>query len=171
MKRILNDYEKASGQAINYGKLGVYFSRNTPNSIKDKILEILRVNEVLGTSRYFGMSSTIGRIKKAMFGYLKDRMWKKVQSWSGNYLSKAGREVLVKSIVQAISVYCMSTILLPESLDEELERMINYFLQRLNKSSIRGINWFRWENLAMRKEHGGIGFCYFDDFNLVILGK
>jgi hypothetical protein len=65
----------------------------------------------------------------------------------------------------------MSTILLPESLDEELERKINYFWQRLNKSSRRGINWFRWENLAMRKEHGGIGFCYFDDFNLVILGK
>ncbi|MCI66013.1 RNA-directed DNA polymerase (Reverse transcriptase), partial [Trifolium medium] len=41
------------------------------------------------------MPSMIGRNKKALFGYLKDRMWKRIQGWSGKHLSKAGREVLV----------------------------------------------------------------------------
>ncbi|MCI00775.1 RNA-directed DNA polymerase (Reverse transcriptase), partial [Trifolium medium] len=83
MKKILNVYEKASRQAINYAKSEVYFSRNTPSNIKE------RVTEVLGRGRYLGMPSMIGRNKKAMFGYLKDRMWKKIQSWSGKHLSKA----------------------------------------------------------------------------------
>jgi hypothetical protein len=89
MKKILNDYEGASGQAINYAKSEVYFSRNTPDTIKNQITDILGVTEVMGTGRYLGMPSMIGRNKRAMFGYLRDRMWKKVQSWSGKHLSKA----------------------------------------------------------------------------------
>jgi hypothetical protein len=100
----------------------------------------------------------IGRNKKALFGYLKDHMWKKIQNWSGKHLSKAGREVLVKSVAQAIPAYCISSILLPESLGEELEKMINSFWWGSNKASSRRINWPRWEKLAMRKEFGGMGF-------------
>jgi hypothetical protein len=134
MKKILNDYEKASGQAVNYTKSEVYFSMNTPNNIQKQISDILGVHEVMGTGRYLGMPSMIGRNKKAVFGYLKDRMRKKVQiSWSGKHICKAGREVLVKSVAQAISTYCISTILLPESLGEELERMINSFWWGSNK--------------------------------------
>jgi hypothetical protein len=171
MKKILNDYENASGQAVNYAKSEVYFSRNTPHHIKDQISDILGVHEVMGTGRYLGMSSMIGRNKKAAFSYLKDRMWKRIQSWTGKHLSKAGREVLVKSVAQAIPTYCMSTILLPETLGEELERMINSFWWGTNKASGRGINWLRWEKLAMRKEHGGMGFRHFYGFNLAMLGK
>jgi hypothetical protein len=140
MKRILNDYEKASGQAINYSKSEVYFSRNTPNDIKGIVSGILGVTEVMGTGKYLGMPSMIGHNKKALFSYLKDRMWKKIQSWSGKHLSKAGREVLVKSVAQAIPSYCMSSLLLPESLGEELEKMINSFWWGSNKSTGRGIN-------------------------------
>jgi hypothetical protein len=113
----------------------------------------------------------IGRNKKAIFGYLKDRMWRKIQGWSGKHLSKAGREVLVKSVAQAIPAYCMSTILLPETLGEELERMINSFWWGSNKASGKGINWLRWEKLAMRKEYGGMGFRHFYGFNLAMLAK
>jgi hypothetical protein len=98
------------------------------------------------------MPSMIGRNKKALFGYLKDRMWKKIQSWYGKHLSKAGREVLVKSVAQAIPAYCMSTVLLPDSLGDELEKMINSFWWGSNKTTGKGINWLRWEKLTMRKE-------------------
>ncbi|PNX91514.1 ribonuclease H [Trifolium pratense] len=68
------------------------------------------------------MSSMIGSNKKVLFDNLKDRMWKKVQDWSGKHLSKVGREMLEKSIAQAIPAYCMSTILLPETSGKELLR-------------------------------------------------
>jgi hypothetical protein len=168
---ILDEYEKASGQAINYSKSEVYFSRNTHSNIKDQVTTTLGVSETLGTGRYLGMPSMIGRNKKVIFGYLKDRMWRKIQGWSGKHLSKAGREVLVKSVAQAIPAYCMSTILLPETLGEELERMINSFWWGSNKASGKGINWLRWEKLAMRKEYGGMGFCHFYGFNLAMLAK
>ncbi|MCI87058.1 RNA-directed DNA polymerase (Reverse transcriptase), partial [Trifolium medium] len=43
----------------------------------------------MGTGRYLGMPSMIGRNKKALFSYLKERMWKRIQGWSGKHLSKA----------------------------------------------------------------------------------
>jgi hypothetical protein len=65
MKKILNDYVKASGQAINYAKSEIYFSRNTPDNVKESISTMLGVNEVMGTGRYLGMPSMIGRNKKS----------------------------------------------------------------------------------------------------------
>jgi hypothetical protein len=127
VKRILNDYEKAYGQAINFPKS------------EENISNIHEVREVMGTSRYLGMPSMIGRNKKALFCYLKDRMWKRIQGWSGKHLSKAGKEVLVKSVARVIPAYCMSSILLLESLGDELEKMINSFWWGSNKTSGRAL--------------------------------
>ncbi|PNX94584.1 ribonuclease H, partial [Trifolium pratense] len=49
--------------------------------------------------------------------------------------------------------------------------MINSFWWGSNKASCKGINWLRWEKLAMRKEYGGMGFRHFYGFNLAMLGK
>lgn len=34
--------------------------------------------ECLGTRRYLGLSSMIGKKKKVVFNYLKDKIWKKI---------------------------------------------------------------------------------------------
>ncbi|XP_045790350.1 uncharacterized protein LOC123885137 isoform X2 [Trifolium pratense] len=48
------------------------------------------VKHVMGTGTYLGLPSMVGRSKKATFGYIKDRIWKKINSWRGRALSKAG---------------------------------------------------------------------------------
>nr|KYP59896.1 hypothetical protein KK1_015338 [Cajanus cajan] len=52
----------------------------------------------------------------------------------------------------------MSTFLIPTSLEEEIQRMLNSFWWGSNKSSGRGIHWLNWEKLTMHKEHGSMGF-------------
>jgi len=42
-------------------------------------------------------------------------------------LSKAGREVMIKSVLQAIPYYVMSIFRLPNSLLDEVEKMMNAF--------------------------------------------
>lgn len=127
VEEILNIYEVASGQAINYSKSGIVFSSNVVDVLQDAISFILEVWGSLDMNRYLGMPSLIGRRKKAVFSYLKDRLWKKIQAWSKTCFSKSGKEVLVKSVVQALPTYMMSVFLLPTSLMEELERMMNSF--------------------------------------------
>lgn len=48
---------------------------------------------MMGTGQYLGMPSMVGRSKEATFGFIKDRIWHKINSLSSKCLSKAGREV------------------------------------------------------------------------------
>lgn len=100
----------------------------------------------------------VGWNKKAIFNYLKDRIWKKCQSWSAKYLSRAGKEVLIKSVAQEIPSYCMGAFLIPTSLCEEIERTMNSFYWGSKRNGSRGINWMRWDKLSLHKSRGGLGF-------------
>lgn len=77
---------------------------------------------------------------------------------------------MVKFVFQTIPSYCMSTFLLPTSLGEEMERMINSFWWGSNWGQQRGINWLRWE-LTVRKEQRGMGFRHFYGFYIAMLGE
>lgn len=110
----------------------------------------------------------IGRSKKFTFSYIKDRVWKKLNSLSGRFLSLAGREVLIKSVLQAIPSYCMSAFLLSTSPCEEIEIMLNSYWWGAKERDIR---WMSWKKLARRKEEGGMGFRNLHAFNLAMLRK
>jgi hypothetical protein len=121
--RILKTYEDASEQEINLTKSGVFFSRNLSIAAQQDLSKIMGVRHVLGTGNYLGLPSMIGRKKKDIFAYMKDRMWKRINSWRGRALSRAGKEVMIKSILQTIPSYVMSVYLLPESTIKEIERI------------------------------------------------
>jgi hypothetical protein len=85
------------------------------------------VRHVLGTGIYLGMPSMIGRSKKSTFAYIKDRIWKKINSWRSRPISKASKEIMIKSILQAIPTYVMSIYILPDATVNEIEIMLNSF--------------------------------------------
>ena len=62
------------------------------------------------------LPSLIGRRKKTSFNYIKEKIWRKLQGWEEKLLSQAGREILIKVVVQAISTYTMSCFKLLVSL-------------------------------------------------------
>jgi hypothetical protein len=171
MKSILNMYEAASGQAISLPKSEIYYSRNVDSNIQNVITSTLGVQAVLGTGKYLGLPSMIGRNKQATFSYIKDRVWQKISSWSSKCLSKAGREVMIKSVLQAIPSYVMSIFLLPSNLIDSIEKMINGFWWGNGGSSSRGIHWLSWDKLTVHKTKGGMGFRDLTAFNLAMLGK
>lgn len=132
----------------------------------------MEVFETLDTGKYLVFLSMVGRIMKALFNYPRDRLWKKLPNWSGKHLSKLGKEVLIKSVGQTILTYCMSVFLLPTSLSEEMEHMMNSFWWVSNNSQNRGIQWIWWEKLTVRKSNGGMGFRHlYGLINILMLGK
>lgn len=78
---------------------------------------------------------------------------------------------MFKSVAQAIPTYCMSIYLMPHSLTEELERMMNSFWWGSGGAQENGIKWLSWEKMTTRKEDGGLGFRDLYSFNLLLLGK
>ncbi|KAJ8753347.1 hypothetical protein K2173_019746 [Erythroxylum novogranatense] len=127
IKRILALYEAASGQAINYQKSCIMFSSNTKQDDRTAVESILGVNTPLDHGRYLGLPSLIGRQKKQVFSFIKDGLSKCIMSWKNKLLSRPGKEVVLKTVTQALPVYCMSIFLLPRGTCEELQKLMTSF--------------------------------------------
>lgn len=65
---------------------------------------------------------------------------------------------MIKSVLQAIPSYVMSTYLIPPSVCEEIERMLNSYWWGSNGGASSGIRWMSWERLCKPKSKGGMGF-------------
>lgn len=86
-------------------------------------------------------------------------------------LSQAGKEILLKTVAQAMPNYAMNVYLLLLDLCKDLERMINSFWWDSRRNGGGGINWMRWDSLCKLKSCGGIGFKRLYVFDVVMLGK
>ena len=65
--------------------------------------------------KYLGLSMVGGRSKVNTFKELQERVTKRVMGWKEKNISKAGREVLIKMVAQAIPSYSMSIFKIPRA--------------------------------------------------------
>lgn len=107
-------YERASGQKVNMDKSSVFVSPNVEESKRKELQDILGIHSLMMNEKYLGLPMILGRSKKDFFGNIKEKIWKRVQGWKEKLLSQVGREVLIKSIVQAIPTFAMSCFLFPK---------------------------------------------------------
>ena len=124
---LLRVYCDASGQRINVDKSSIFFSKGVADSAKVAVKNILDVHNESLTEKYLGLPSDVGRAKEGSFKYLKDRIWKRVQGWMEKCLSAGGKEVLIKSVAQAIPTYSMACFKLPRGLCEHINSLIRKF--------------------------------------------
>ena len=85
------------------------------------------MSEVKEYESYLGLPTVVGRRKKASLNYIKDRVRGKLQGWKEKNLSQAGKEVLLKAVVQAIPTFAMSCFRLPIGLCQDIEMLIRKF--------------------------------------------
>lgn len=136
-----------------------------------EIKQSLGVFSDIGDSKYLGLPSLIGRSKKTVFRYLKDKVFQKIQSWSSKLLSRAGKAVMLRNVVQSIPSYTMSCFMIPKTLCQEIERLMNAFWWKTSSANSKGIRWCAWDRMCMSKKRGGLGFRDLHGFNLALLGK
>ena len=123
----MDRYELALGQKINPKKTTIFFGKSVSVSSKSAIKNFLGVLEIKEYEKYLGLPAVVGKNKMASFNYIKERVWGKLQGWKEKLLSQAGREVLLKAVVQAIPTFPMSCFKLPIGLCHDIEAMIRKF--------------------------------------------
>lgn len=88
IKNCLCTYEKATCQQVNFHKSSICFSTNTNDTAKNAISQLLQV-PIRRDDSYLGLPSNVDGNKRAVFGYVKDRVWIRMQSWKGKPFSRA----------------------------------------------------------------------------------
>lgn len=83
-------------------KLLCFFSTNTSREVQEEIKVRFGAQVIKQYEKYLGLPSLVWRNKKASFSDIKEKLFKKLVGWKGKFISKAGKEVLIKAVAQAI---------------------------------------------------------------------
>ncbi|KAM2202359.1 hypothetical protein ACFX1X_001182 [Malus domestica] len=110
---VLRTYARGSGQAVNLSKSSIFFGSKTSNRVRRKIGRTMGIQCKTGFSRYLGLQSDFGHSKKVVFEEVQDRLESRLAGWAEQFLSQAGKEVLVKAVAMAMPNYAMSCFKLP----------------------------------------------------------
>ncbi|KAL8125037.1 hypothetical protein AgCh_012638 [Apium graveolens] len=170
MQRIIKRYENLSGQAVNFNKSTITFSPNTATDTREAICGLLEVRESTSPGKYLGIPMTIGRKKCEVFKFLTDRVRQKVQNWQNTSLSKAGKNILLKTAAQSIPNFWMNLLLIPGEICTVIQRQMNSYWWS-NGNNNKGVRWMAWDKLCNVKQAGGLGFKKLQQFNIAMLAK
>lgn len=98
------------------------------------------------------------------------RFVKRMTAWKEKELLAAGKEILIKSIAQALPNYIMSVFKLSGGLCEDLMKAIRAYWWGSEKGR-RKVQWVPWTTMLLPKGFGGMGFKDWMLFNQALLAK
>uniref|UniRef100_A0A803P4U9 Reverse transcriptase domain-containing protein n=1 Tax=Cannabis sativa TaxID=3483 RepID=A0A803P4U9_CANSA len=170
LKEVLDCYASLSGQNINLDKSDLCVGRKINDESAESLAAFLGVRLVKTHTKYLGMPTFVGKNKKEIFGKIRDRVEAKLQGWKIGLFSQAGKEILIKAVVQALPCYVMSCFRISKGIIHDIESMIARFWWGENTKKHK-IHWGSWEKMCKLKENGGMGFRALEDFNQALLAK
>jgi len=124
---VLNQYCYVSRQAINLNKSGIFFERDCPKNLKQNLAVELRVPISKDIGKYLVIPSDWVRTKKQMFAGILAKVKRKLEGWKEKLISKVRKEVLIKTVIQALPQYAMSIFKIPTSICRAIEKRIASF--------------------------------------------
>ncbi|GKV36829.1 hypothetical protein SLEP1_g44920 [Rubroshorea leprosula] len=148
-------------------KSSITFSSNVQQATRSRILQLLGMTEIEQAGQYLGFLAHVGQSQTVAFSSLKLKFWTRLNEWREQPLSKAGREVLIKSVLQSPPIYIMGLFYLPLTLCSKLEKIMNRYWWGGGEDTHK-IHWMEWRKLALPKKSGGLGFRAFHEFNIAM---
>ncbi|OIT23670.1 putative mitochondrial protein, partial [Nicotiana attenuata] len=119
---------------------------------------------------YLGLPAIVGRSKKMMLEFIKDKVKTKIKGWKGKFLSTEGKEVMLKSVLAAIPTYALSCFQLPDGPCKEITSLFSSFWWGQTEDK-RKMHIEKWDRLCDSKSRGGLGYRDLKAFNMALLAK
>lgn len=147
----------AAGMLVNIDKSTITCSNLSEQEILRMANKLpFRTLDIDDGLKYLGFHLKPNAYLKADWHWLIAKLEQRLHGWSHKWLSRAGRLVLVKSVLEAIPVYWMSLAWIPTGVLEQIRRLCFAFLWK-GMSELRALVWVRWEKIAVPKALGGWG--------------
>uniref|UniRef100_A0A8R7R6G8 Reverse transcriptase domain-containing protein n=1 Tax=Triticum urartu TaxID=4572 RepID=A0A8R7R6G8_TRIUA len=170
LQEVLERYRIGSGQMVNKQKSAIFFSGNSDDNMKAAIHQGTEITVEALVEKYLGLPTALGRSTDENFQHILATIKRLVAGWAPKLLSSAGREVLIKSICQAIPTYSMSCFKLSKKLCKKIIAVLARFWWGGDEKK-RKMHWVKWKDLAIPKVCGGMGFKDLVLFNKAMLAK
>jgi hypothetical protein len=170
LKQILDDFSFATGLTINFHK-----STFVPMHVPD--MEAAAMATVLGCSissfpqTYLGLPLSPHKLRVADYKPLIDSFDRFLTGWKAKLLSFAGRLILVNAVLGGLTIYFMSSHLLPKTVLERLDARRRALLW-MGEDKCNGSQCLiKWTHLLQTKDCGGLGIKNLEDQNHCLLLK
>ncbi|XP_020999589.1 uncharacterized protein LOC110281570 [Arachis duranensis] len=130
---------RASGMKVNFNKSRAICSMNVSRQRKDLFTGISSIRFANSLGKYLGVPLKHGRVTKAGFNDVVDKLTNRLASWKGRFLNKAGRICLAKSILSSIPIYSM-----------QVKIMLQKYLQNRNLFAVKamGSSSYIWKSIV-----------------------
>ncbi|CAN6541779.1 unnamed protein product [Malus baccata var. baccata] len=150
VRDILNSYAVCSGQEINMLKSSIFYGSKVKKRDKKGIERSLNIQSKAGFGKYLGLQADFGHSKKVVFNDVRERIESRMTGWAEQFLSPAGKEILIKVVATAMPNHAMSCFKLPIGVCRDIEKAIRSYWWRGSGAS-RGVHWTSWDRLLQKK--------------------
>jgi hypothetical protein len=133
-------------------------------------MEVIGVSSTQHYEWYLGLHAIIGRSKSSTFSGIKSKIWAKINRWKEKFISHAGKEILIKAVLQAMPTYTMNVFFLPKGFTKDLNSLLARFWWG-HKGKDKSVPWMKWSHMGVSKDRGGLGYRDLFAFNLALLVK
>jgi hypothetical protein len=171
LNNTLKLFSKATGMIINEGKSTLTTScLSELEKRRYRLLFPFEEKTIDEGLKYLGFTLKPNDYRKEDWSWLLKKLEKRLSSWSHKWLSRAGRLVLVKSVLEAIPVFWMSLSWIPKGTLEAARKLSFRFLWS-GKKDTNVTPWVRWKRIAVPKDLGGWGLKNIHVFSKALAAK
>ena len=162
--RVFDEFDRMSGLKISMEKSTLFMAGDS-----QKREDILRGFQFATGSlpvRYLGLPLLTKNMTVLDFLPLIEKIRKRVSSWTGRFLSYAGRLQLINSVIMSLTNFWMAAFRLPSGCIKEIEKICSGFLWSGPEVNGRKIK-IAWRDVCRKKQEGGLGIRPLKEVNLV----
>ena len=124
---LLGTYEAAFGQFINRQKTSLFFNTNTKPEVRRAIQQMMGARAMVNCEKYLGLPMVCGKSKVNTFKELQEKITKRVMGWKKKLISKAVKEILIKTVAQAIPTYSICLFKLPNAICDKINSLLSNY--------------------------------------------
>ncbi|GJR22771.1 RNA-directed DNA polymerase, eukaryota [Tanacetum coccineum] len=166
---VLKCFFLASGLQINIHKsqlLGVGVARPEIEAAASSIGCSIMENQF----RYLGVTVGGNMSRCKAWSDIVSKLRSRLSKWKTKTLSIGGRLTLLKSVLGASPLYCMSIFKAPKGVLKEMESIRNKFFIGADNWD-KKITWVAWDKVLASKKNGGLGVSSYFALNRALLFK
>jgi hypothetical protein len=165
LQKILQFFGDCSSLKVNMNKTEIFPIRLQADLVPTLITNFLGKISVF-PGRYLGLPLHTRKLRKIKVQPLVDKIGARLPGWKGKFLTTAGRETLVKTVLSSIPIYHFTVFHAQKGVLKRIDKLRRSFLWRgeTPENVSGGHSLINWPTTCLPKEKGGTGIMDLERF-------